>query len=63
MRIYTNSARTASTARRVDNNFATNNWVYLYYAPQTVTNVKLSDGSIVTQTTPNTTPPNVGARR
>src|SRR5262249_1315008 len=32
-----------------------------YYAPQTVQNVKLSDGSIVTQTTPNTTPPNAAA--
>jgi hypothetical protein len=42
----------------VDNNFATNHWVYLYYAPQTVQDVKLSDGSIVTQTTPNTTVPN-----
>ena len=29
--------------------------MYLYYAPQTVTDVKLSDGSVVTQTTPNTT--------
>ena len=42
----------------VDNNFATNKWVYLYYSPQTVTDVKLSDGSIVTQTTPNTAVPN-----
>ena len=42
----------------VDNDFATNHWVYLYYSPQTVTDVKLSDGSVVTQTTPATTPPN-----
>ena len=28
----------------VDNNFATNKWVYLYYSPPTVTDVKLSDG-------------------
>ncbi len=40
----------------VDNNFATNKWVYLYYSPQTVVDVKLSDGSIVTQTTPNDRP-------
>ena len=32
----TRTARTACTARRVDNNFATNHWVYLYYSPQTV---------------------------
>ena len=36
----------------VDNNFNTNKWVYLYYAPPTVKDVRLSDGSIVTQTTP-----------
>ena len=44
----TPTARTACTARRVDNNFATNHWVYLYYAPQTVTDIKLlgrDDGS------------------
>ena len=29
----------------VDNDFATNKWVYLYYAPPTVTDVKQSDGS------------------
>ena len=64
MRIYTNS-EDGLYGPAVDNNFATNKWVYLYYSPQTVTNVKLSDGSIVTQTTPNTTAPNVGgvARR
>ena len=47
----------------VDANFATNKWVYLYYSPQTVTDVKLSDGSVVTQTTPNTNPPNVAASK
>ena len=36
----------------VDANFATNKWVYLYYSPQTVVDVKLSTGDIVTQTTP-----------
>jgi PKD repeat protein len=42
----------------IDNNFAQNHWVYLYYAPPTVEDVKLSDGSIVTQTTPTTAAPN-----
>ena len=41
----------------VDNNFATNQWVYLYYSPQTVKDVKLSAGAIVTQTTPTTKAP------
>ncbi|WP_170178946.1 ThuA domain-containing protein [Solirubrobacter pauli] len=41
----------------VDADFATNKWVYLFYSPQTVTDVKLSNGQIVTQTTPNTRPP------
>src|SRR3954453_6958646 len=60
MRLYTNS-EDGLYGPAVDNNFSTNHWVYLYYAPQTVTNVKLSDGSVVTQTTPNTTPPNAAA--
>ena len=47
----------------VDNNFATNKWVYRYYSPQTVTDVKLSDGSVVTQTTPNTAVPNTAASK
>ena len=29
----------------VDNNFATNNWVYLYYAPPNVDNITYSDGT------------------
>jgi cytochrome c len=45
----------------VDNNFATNKWVYLYYSPPTVQDVKLSDGSIVTQTTPAGAAPNTAA--
>ena len=57
LRVYTNS-EDGLYGPAVDPNFATNHWVYLYYAPQTVTNVKLSDGSVVTQTTPNTTVPN-----
>ncbi len=60
MRLYTNQ-EDGLYGPGLDNNFATDHWVYLYYAPQTVTNVKLSDGSIVTQTTPNTTPPNAAA--
>ena len=42
--VYTQLARTASTARRVDNDFATNKWVYLYYAPPTV-RIKQCDGT------------------
>ncbi len=49
-RIYTNS-EDGLYGPAIDNNFATNKWVYLYYSPQTVMDVKLSDGSIVTQTT------------
>ena len=47
----------------MDANFATNKWVYLFYSPQTVTDVKLSTGEIVTQTTPNTNPPNTAASK
>ena len=43
----------------VDPDFENNKWVYLFYSPQTVTDVKLSTGEVVTQTTPNTNPPNV----
>jgi hypothetical protein len=57
LRVYTNS-EDGLYGPAVDPDFATNKWVYLYYAPQTVTDVKLSDGSIVTQTTPNTVVPN-----
>ena len=41
----------------IDRNFATNKWVYLFYSPQTVTDVKLSTGEVVTQTTPTTNSP------
>src|SRR3954451_3167319 len=60
MRLYTNS-EDGLYGPALDNNFSTNHWVYLYYSPQTVTNVKLSTGEIVTQTTPNTTVPNSAA--
>ena len=56
-RIYTNS-EDGMYGPAIDNNFAPNKWVYLYYSPQTVVDVKLSDGSVVTQTTPNEAPPN-----
>ena len=45
----------------IDNDFASNHWVYLYYAPPTVKDVKLSTGEIVTQTTPTANAPNTGA--
>ena len=45
----------------VDNNFNSNKWVYLYYSPPTVEDVKLSDGSLVTQTTPAGAAPNTAA--
>src|SRR3954452_6567291 len=56
-RVYTNS-EDGLYGPAVDPNFAQNRWIYLYYAPQTVTNVKLFNGDIVTQTTPNSTVPN-----
>jgi PKD repeat protein/glucose/arabinose dehydrogenase len=45
----------------IDDDFATNRWVYLYYAPPTVEDVKLSDGRVVTQTTPTAAAPNTAA--
>jgi PKD repeat protein/type 1 glutamine amidotransferase len=49
--VYTNS-EDGLYGPAVDNDFATNKWVYLYYAPRTVTNVKQSDGTTRTITTP-----------
>src|SRR4051794_11240776 len=57
LRVYTNS-EDGLYGPAVDPNFAQDKWVYLYYAPQTVQDVKLSDGTTVTQTTPNTAVPN-----
>jgi glucose/arabinose dehydrogenase/PKD repeat protein len=57
LRVYTNS-EDGLYGPAVDPNFAQNHWVYLYYAPQTVQDVKLSTGAVVTQTTPNDTVPN-----
>ena len=45
----------------LDNNFNTNKWVYLFYSPPTVKDVKLSTGEIVTQTTPAGSAPNTAA--
>jgi PKD repeat protein/glucose/arabinose dehydrogenase len=42
----------------IDNDFENNHWVYLYYSPPTVEDVKLSTGEIVTQTTPTQNAPN-----
>ena len=36
----------------VDNNFNSNKWVYLFYSPPTVEDVKWADGTLHTQTTP-----------
>jgi PKD repeat protein/type 1 glutamine amidotransferase len=44
----------------IDNDFESNGWVYLYYSPPTVEDVKLSTGEIVTQTTPTANAPNTG---
>ncbi len=45
----------------LDNNFNTNKWVYLFYSPPTVKDVKLSTGEVVTQTTPPGAAPNTAA--
>ena len=49
--VYTNS-EDGLYGPAVDNDFATNKWVYLYYSPATVENVKQSDGTTKTITTP-----------
>ncbi len=49
--VYTNS-EDGLYGPAIDNDFASNKWVYLYYAPQTVVNVKQSDGTTKTITTP-----------
>ncbi len=43
-RIYTNS-EDGLYGPAVDNNFSTNKWVYLYYSPLLVDNIKYSDGT------------------
>ena len=58
LRVYTNS-EDGLYGPAVDPNFATNKWVYLYYAPQRVTNVRLSTGAVVDRRSrPNETVPN-----
>ena len=54
--VYTNS-EDGLYGPAIDNDFAQNKWVYLYYAPQTVVNVPQSDGTTKTITTPNTSAP------
>src|SRR4029079_13246095 len=49
--VYTNS-EDGLYGPAIDNDFATNKWVYLYYAPKTVVNVKQSNGTTRTITTP-----------
>ena len=49
--VYTNS-EDGLYGPAIDNDFATNKWVYLYYSPPTVANVKQSDGTTKTITTP-----------
>ena len=44
----------------IDTDFADNRWVYLFYSPPTVEDVRLSTGEIVTQTTPAVNAPNTG---
>jgi PKD repeat protein len=53
--VYTNS-EDGLYGPAVDNDFATNQWVYLFYAPPTVT-VTQSDGVVRTITTPNGSAP------
>jgi type 1 glutamine amidotransferase len=57
--VYTNS-EDGLYGPAVDRNFATNHWVYLYYAPPTVT-VTQSDGVTRTITTPAGSAPNTAA--
>ena len=45
----------------IDRNFEQNKWVYVFYSPPTVKDVKLSTGEVVTQTTPAGAAPNTGA--
>jgi PKD repeat protein/type 1 glutamine amidotransferase len=58
--VYTNS-EDGLYGPAVDRDFATNKWVYLFYAPPTVTNVKQSDGSTATITTPAGSAPTTAA--
>jgi PKD repeat protein/type 1 glutamine amidotransferase len=58
--VYTNS-EDGMYGPAVDNDFASNRWVYLFYAPATVTGVKQSDGSTATITTPPGSAPNTAA--
>ena len=45
----------------VDNNFNTNKWVYLFYSPPEVKDVKFADGTLHDVTTPTNAAPNTAA--
>ena len=45
----------------IDNDFATNKWVYLFYSPPTVKDVKLSDGASSPRPPRPARRPNTGA--
>ena len=45
----------------VDNNFNTNKWVYLFYSPPEVEDVKFADGTLHDVTTPTNAAPNTAA--
>ena len=57
--VYTNS-EDGLYGPAVDNDFATNKWVYLYYAPPTV-RIKKCDGTMADVTTPTGSAPTTAA--
>jgi PKD repeat protein/type 1 glutamine amidotransferase len=59
LRVYTNS-EDGLYGPAVDNDFATNKWVYIFYAPQTV-RIRKCDGTMADVTTPTGSAPNVAA--
>ncbi len=59
LQVYTNS-EDGLYGPAVDADFATNHWVYLYYAPQTV-RIRKCDGTMADVTTPNGSAPTVAA--
>ncbi len=58
--VYTNS-EDGLYGPAVDKDFATNQWIYLFYAPPTVEDVKWADGTLHTQTTPAGNAPTTAA--
>jgi PKD repeat protein/glucose/arabinose dehydrogenase len=59
LRVYTNS-EDGLYGPAVDNDFATNKWVYIFYAPQTV-RIEKCDGTMADVTTPTGSAPTVAA--